>query len=330
MRTPPPLVASLEELLEGATARRPMTSGDALSGSLLERVEIGDRRLVLKQLRLEDDWIMRATGDLGIRQLPLWSSGLLNDLPRAIDHAVQAVAVVAGTAGRSRLALLLDDVGELLVPEGSDLIPAAQHRDFLEHMAAMHAAYWGFSDSCGLMPRSHHFTFLTPQMTVLEAARGTTGVPPIVAAGWTRLEQVAPRTAPLLRRLAADPWPLVEALSATPATLIHADWKLGNLGSHPDGRTVVLDWAFPGAASWSLDLAWYLAVNCDLMPHTKEEAIDAYRDALLSRGVDVGSWWDQQLECGLLGALVFLGWSKTGAELDWWADRVERAVGYLP
>jgi aminoglycoside phosphotransferase (APT) family kinase protein len=122
---------------------------------------------------------------------------------------------------------------------------------------------------------------------------------------------------------------LSDALDRGPQTLVHSDWKAGNLGSHADGRTVLLDWAFPGAAPWSVDLAWYLAVNCDLIAQSKEDAIAAYRESLMRRGVDVADRWDEQLECGLLLALVHLGWSKTGAELEWWADRVQRAVRYL-
>jgi aminoglycoside phosphotransferase (APT) family kinase protein len=39
---------------------------------------------------------------------------------------------------------------------------------------------------------------------------------------------------------------LVAAFGETPATLIHGDWKFGNLGAHPDGRTILLDWGGPG------------------------------------------------------------------------------------
>lgn len=35
----------------------------------------------------------------------------------------------------------------------------------------------------------------------------------------------------------------------TPATLVHGDWKAGNLGEHPDGRTILLDWGWPGRAT---------------------------------------------------------------------------------
>ena len=61
-----------------------------------------------------------------------------------------------------------------------------------------------------------------------------------------------------------------------------------------------------------MDLAWYLAVNCDRLPETKEDAIGAYRAALESAGIETGSWWDEQLAAALAGAFLQLGWSKTG------------------
>src|SRR5947199_361864 len=82
-------------------------------------------------------------------------------------------------------------------------------------------------------------------------------------------------------------------------TLVHGDWKMGNLGSHPDGRTILLDWAVTGEACGTSDLAWYLAINCERLPHSKEDAIAAYRDALERHGVTTSSWWDRAIALAL-------------------------------
>jgi len=328
--SPRPVKASVDDLVRDATSREVWKNADSLSGSILERVVIDEKPYVLKHLHVDDDWIQRAQGDLITRPVIMWRSGLFDALPGCLDHTIVDVATGLGRNGWGA-AILMRDVSPWMVPVEAGTIPLDQHLRFLNHMAELHAHFWGFEDTIGLMPMGNRFFSLAPIMATYETARGTKDpVPNMVVAGWERMAGESPEAARIVLPLLTNPFPLCDALEQGPQTLVHNDWKAGNLGSHPDGCTVVLDWAFPGAASWSLDLAWYLAVNCDLMPHTKEEAIDAYRDALLSRGVDVGSWWDQQLECGLLGALVFLGWSKTGAELDWWADRVERAVGYLP
>ncbi len=145
----------------------------------------------------------------------------------------------------------------------------------------------------------------------------------MLAGGWQALADAAPEAHRAALALAEDPAPLVQALERTPATFIHGDWKAGNLGSHPDGRTILLDWGWPGRAAPLVDLAWYLAVNCDRLPESKEDTIAAYRQALEDNAIATGSWWDRQLGLALLGAFVQLGWSKTGdpQELQWWEQR---------
>src|SRR5256885_2654817 len=39
--------------------------------------------------------------------------------------------------------------------------------------------------------------------------------------------------------LRRDPTPVVAAMRTTPLTFLHGDWKLGNLGTGADGRTVL-------------------------------------------------------------------------------------------
>ena len=71
---------------------------------------------------------------------------------------------------------------------------------------------------------------------------------------------------------------------------------MGNLGTYPDGRTILLDWAFPGAGPACWDLSWYLALNRARLPEPKEALIRRFRAALEDRGVGTGSWWQQQLD----------------------------------
>ena len=73
--------------------------------------------------------------------------------------------------------------------------------------------------------------------------------------GWGGLRAAAPDAHELALALVTDPAPLVAAFGETPATLIHGDWKFGNLGAHPDGRTILLDWGWPGRAAPLTDLA---------------------------------------------------------------------------
>jgi thiamine kinase-like enzyme len=164
---------------------------------------------------------------------------------------------------------------------------------------------------------------LTPRTGQREKERGgTDAVPAMLIDMWRALHAAAPVAHDLALSLTDDPSPLVAALEQTPATLVHGDWKAGNLGVLPGGRTVLLDWGWPGRAGPLVDIGWYLAVNCDRLPESKEDTIDAYRDRLEHHGVSTADWFDRQLSLALLGAFLQLGWSKSGAELSWWLPRV--------
>ncbi len=325
--------ATAEQLLAAAAdggqlTREPLDkNADSLSGSTFERIMIDGKRFVLKHLSRGTDWVMRAVGDGLSGQPPrviiMWRDGLFDALPPVLDHALVGASYDRGTQDG---AILMRDVGPTLVPTASGRISLVQHRRFLDHMAELHAAFWDFTDGEDLAPPSAAYTAFTPAMAARENAAGHDDpVPRAIPAGWTRLGEKAPEAYEVALALATDPTPLIRALEQTPATLVHGDWKFGNLGSHPDGRTVLLDWAWPGRRAACTDLGWYLAVNCDLLPESKDDAISAYRASLERCGVDTGSWWERQLELALLGAFIQLGWSKThdDAELGWWVDTAQ-------
>ncbi len=327
------VAASIEELLDGATRRTPMSTGDSKSGASFERVAINGERYVVKHLHVDDDWIMRATGDLGCRPLTMWRSGLLDELPGCLDHAV-----VGATAGLGRngwgAALLMRDVSDELVPEGDTIVPLEQHSAFLAHMAALHARFWEWQDTIGLEPAYHRYLEFSPDVMAGEEQRGwPDAIPILVVDGWRRFAEIGGPVAPSVIDLVRDPGPLVDALAECPQTFIHGDWKMGNLGTAYDGRTVLLDWAVPGQASALADLAWYLALNRARLPQSKEDSIASYRRALEGCGIETSGWWDRALALALLGGLVWFGWEKAlggvGDELSWWSDRAVEGLSFL-
>ncbi len=102
-----------------------------------------------------------------------------------------------------------------------------------------------------------------------------------------------------------------------------------NLRTHPDGRTILLDWALPGSGPAFWDLCWYLALNRARLPESKEAAIGRFRVALEAGGVATGSWWDAQLDLCLIAIMAAFGREKAlgdAAELSRWESRVADAA----
>lgn len=327
------VAASIEELLDGATSRAAMSTGDSKSGARFERVVIGGDRYVVKHLHVDDDWIMRATGDLSGRPLTMWRSGLLDELPNCLDHAVVGAAAGLGRNGWGA-ALLMRDVSDELVPEGDTIVALEQHSAFLAHMAALHARFWNWTDTVGLEPAYHRYLEFSPDVMAVEGENGwPDAVPRLVVDGWRRFAEIGGAVAAPVLGLVREPGPLVDALADCPQTLVHGDWKMGNLGTAYDGRTVLLDWAVPGQAPALAELAWYLALNRARLPHSKEDSIRVYRGELEGCGVDTSGWWDRALALALLGGLVWFGWEKAlggaGDELSWWSDRASEGLRFL-
>jgi hypothetical protein len=322
---PREVAPSIEDLVAGATNRRPFRHADGKSGSSFERLEIDGRPHVLKLMHVHDDWIARSFGDIGCRQVTVWAAGLLDALPPSLDTAVVGAARGFGPRGWGA-ALLMHDVGPYLVPEGDTVVPVAQHAAFLDHLAEMSARFWGWADTVGLTPPSVRWSGFGPGMLACEAALGWPDVvPTIVERGWRAFDERVPadvREAVHAARRA--PWAVADALATTPTTFVHGDWKMGNLGSHPDGRTILLDCAYPGEGSACTELGWYLAINAARLPETKEAAIARFHDALVRHGVDTAAWWDRQLDLALFATFVLFGWEKAlggDDELGWWIGR---------
>lgn len=326
------MAGSLVELLGGAEQREAFLHGDSKSGSAFERVVVHGEPRIVKYVHPDDDWTMRFFGE-GCRPLEVWRSGLMDACPERIDHTVVAAA---GGLGRDGLgaALVMRDVGPHLVPEGDAPLSVDLNRSLVTDMAALGASTWGWRDDLGLVSAERRWGAFTDAQLADEAARGWPNpVPRIAHDGWARFEAEAPAAArDLVLGLRRDLRPLVDAARTTPWCFLHGDWKLGNLGHGPDGRTILIDWTYCGSGPFCFDLGWYLALNAARLPESKEATIEVARGALEERGIDTGEWWDRQLGLCLLGTLVLFGWEKAlgdPAELGWWCDRAVEGAGAL-
>jgi hypothetical protein len=319
----------VDQWLAQATDRVPWQPDDTKSGARFERLVVDGERYVLKYQDPADDWLLRATGDPGVRYVRLWEHGLIDRLPDVIDAALVA-ADFDGTVGR----LLLHDVSDALLEPGKPF-SLTQHRRFLDHMAAVHAAFWGWRDEIGLTPLETRYLTLSPAVARSEAALGSDLlVPKVMGQGWAALAEVSPGLAEVVLPLFDDIGPLMSALGTVPHTLVHGDWKAANIGSHADGRTVLLDFGeLSGEASPLADLSWYLALNSDLLPESKDETITSYREALERHGIATSSWFERGLALELLGTMLQFGWEKVlngrTPELAWWEDQAGQGSQWL-
>ena len=317
------------DLLARASSRESVYPGDGRGGAAFERVTVDGTAYFVKRLSRSTDWIMRCSGDHVHRPYLIWQAGIMDAAPGCIDHTVVAMDI-DGTGGDAVLTMLMRDIGGFLIPPGDTVVPPGQHAGFIAHLAALSAAFWGWHDDIGLTTMAQRLRFFAPGTIAGELAAAQVPAPvAAAAAGWKALPERSPLLTGLVRLVHDQPEVITGPLAATPRTFVHGDWKMGNLGSHPDGRTILLDWALPGAGPPCWDLCWYLALNRARLPEPKQAVISRFRTELEQRGIPTASWWQQQLDLCLIGIMATFGWEKALGdpdELSWWEDAAARAA----
>jgi hypothetical protein len=320
-----PVLSSVDELLAEATSREPFFASDGKSGSAFERVVIGDESLIVKHIHIDDDWTMRFAGDVGCHPAQVWQAGLMDVLPERIEHGVVAVATGLGR-NQWGAAILMRDLTDAMVPPGDSPLTIGRHAAFIDDLAALSARMWGWKDDVGLTPLECRWTWFNHASLAVEESRGWPDPIPLIAhKGWLQFaERVSGPVLDVIESLRRTPDDLVAAVRSTPMTFVHGDWKLGNVGTASDGRTVLIDWTYPGESPCCYELAWYLSINRARLPETKEDTIERFRSRLDHHGVETSGWFDRQMALSLLAATVVFGWEKALGdedELRWWCDR---------
>jgi hypothetical protein len=327
--TPAGGAGTVRELLARAAPRQSVPPGDGRSGAVFERVTVDGTAYFIKRLSPASDWVMRVSGDHVHRPYLAWQAGIMDRAPGCIDHTMVAMDL-EGTGRDAVLTMLMRDVGGFLVPPGDTVVPGGQHAGFIAHMAALAAAFWDWDDDIGLTTMTQRLRFFAPDNIATELAAAPVPAPiAAAAAGWQALPGRSPLLAHVAQLVHGQPETITGPLAATPRTFLHGDWKMGNLGTRPDGRTILLDWALPGAGPACWDLCWYLALNRARLPEPKEAVISRYRSQLEACGVSTGGWWEPQLDLCLIGVMATFGWEKAlgdAGELSWWEDTVARAA----
>jgi hypothetical protein len=319
----------VQGLLDRVVARTPLRfePGYANSGAPLEAVVLDDgTRLVVKRFSPTTDLLMRLTNDRG-RAATLWTDGVFDRLPPAIDHAVLAAA-----PDGDGWVLVMRDVGETIL-DWERILTRDERRQFLAAMATMHAAFTG-ERIAGLCSVVDWMMFLSPP--VMTTWRGdASGLPDWTLRGWDTFFTAAPHdVADAVAAIHTRPAPLGRELDACEPTLVHGDLCPGNVGLTQD-RVVVLDWALATQGPAALDVAAFLA--------TVGWRAGTPPDALLAEvQVAAGEEWDARaLELALLATFVAYGWLHADRLLlrddpahrdreqpywEWWIARIRHVL----
>jgi hypothetical protein len=260
--------------------REPMQGG--VSGAHLEHLHVqssceGDSRdqetstlsLILKRMRPDESWLMRSSGDTRCREVQLWRHGLLVDMPSALCAPVLAAAY---DEQAREGALLLADVSRWLgtLADCAAPAPAWQVRQYLDHLARLHAHYWQdarLTDGrYALASVEQTLLMLSPSVMAGYLAAGEPHpYIPISHAGWEAFYSAAPAEAlRKLQRVFDAPAALLASAASVPATLLHGDAWPPNMGAlpgtriHTRSRTIVIDWALATAGPATFDPFWLL------------------------------------------------------------------------
>ena len=297
------------------------------SGNSLERVVLADgRRLVVKRVVPAADWLGRATGDAG-REGLLFSTGVLDRVPRALDHTVLA----AERDGDAWWVIQRDASADLL--DADSLIPRAGSRQVLRAANAMWEEFWDERIPC-LTTLSDRLGALAPRIAERERA-GLDLLPNQVEAAWEAfVEAVDADVADAVLAILEDPAALAAELERGGTTLIHGDLRDEHLGFAGD-RVVLLDWGNATQGHPAVELAWYLVHGAWRTDATHDQIVDDFRAVRGERDDP------RALDLGMISGLVMYGWifghsalvhpdpaerAWAREELGWWVPRVRCAL----
>jgi hypothetical protein len=297
------------------------------SGNALERVVLTDGRvLIAKRIVPGGDWIGRASSDPG-REGLLFTSGVLDRLPDAVDHAM-----VAAARDGDAWWLVMRDVSDELLDDNS-IVAREANRRLLAAVNEMWEAFW-----------DERIEFVAPQGVRLHMAAPSVGarerdgfdlLPKQLAVAWEAFaEAVEPDVADAVLALLEDPAPLAAALDARGTTLLHGDIRDEQIGL-AGHRLVLLDWGLATQGHPVVDYAWHLMHSAWRIDATHDQLWEDFRAARGERDDPLA------VELGAIAGLVMYGWilghsavihpdpaERTWAreELEWWVPRARRAL----
>jgi hypothetical protein len=323
----------LDRLGLDAEAEQPFPN-DGWSGAELTLIARGPDRFVVKRDSVARDWIARATRD-GPLLREAWFAAAGLPLPAPWSAPYLGV----GRDGDEFL-LVMPDLGSTLITWEQPLDEGLLVR-VLEAIGRLHAARWpdhvldtAHGAWCPLRERLLLLSRPSGQRYLGWGGRAAVAGERFVA-GWDAFERLAPRDArDLVRDLSSDVAPLVAALDQEPATVLHGDLKLANLGIAADGSLPAVDWQMVMVGPVALELGWFLVSNSASLPWLPTQVLDRYRQHAALDDASADLTW--------IVGLLMRGWRKgldaeagetlasgvaAADDLAWWCSTAVEAAG---
>jgi hypothetical protein len=302
---------------------------EAFSGATLERVELDDgRRLVLKHLPRGGDWMTRASG-ASDRIRRLWTSGLLHRMGNVVDHTVIDIVRIDD----HDVVVMRGAAAELLPPRVP--VPRSTSRRLLAGLARLHDV--GRQEPLQpLCPIGARYGMFAPALHAADPGPGPHPSRDFILAGWeTFADLVDADVVDAVFVVHRDPGVLGRPLARFPATVLHGDAKLENLGLGPSG-VVAVDWGdLTGFGPREVDVAWYALKGAARIGGSPGDVFDDYEMAA-GRPLEA-----EALDLVCIGSLAQMGFrfaafsvlaesagdrAVAAAQLSWWTERARLAL----
>ncbi len=315
-------VVSCEPLGEG----RPVGA----SAARLERVQLADgRRLVLKHLSPDGDWLTRVSGRADLLE-QLWTSGLLSRVEPVVDHTILDLV-----RDEDHTVVVMRDASEELFSQFSKITRATSRR-LLAGLAKLHdiGTQEPAQPLCSIGGR---YGMFSPSLHAADHRPGANEYRHVITHYWELFaEHAGHEVAAVVADVHRDPDALGRRLAAFPSTLLHGDAKLDNLGLGAT-KLVAIDWGdLTGFGPREVDVAWYAQLNSWRIGGAPDDVFADYEEVS-------GHPLDRDaVDLACIGSLAQLGWGFTrvktdsayppkiqamfGALLDWWIARARLAL----
>ena len=212
----------------------------------------------------------------------------------------------------SRFVLVLEDVGACRAVDQIVGMSESDAHLAADELARFHARWWGRAGP--LVEHGPAISIGDPMYLDL--------LPPVFAQGWQKLSSAFEISAAIESAAAgwADALPrLLRALSQSPTTLSHGDFRADNILFAEDDSMMLLDFQLIGESSAAYDLAYFVVFSlaAPVASRIERPLFDRWREGLIAAGVpsaETGQLWDRYRDAALF-CLVYPPVASLGMDL---------------